>query len=106
MPRVLEAQVLARVRRHSFRNNLWIYCNIQEVILDGLRYKLGDELSLGFLQGKYTYKHLQKLLRDLVCPVTRMSRNFVLGRQPSYLCGVPGPEEAAFYGDLANFVAS
>ena len=107
MPRIFkEGTEFSLPVQGVLRRNIWLYCRAQEVILDGLRHELGSELSLGSLRSRYTSSHLQPLLRDLVCPVTRMFRNFVLSRQLLCPDDVPGPEEAASYNDLANLVAS
>ena len=107
MPRIFEEGTeFALLVQGVLRRNIWLYCRAQEAILDGLQHELGGQLSPASLRSRYTSHHLLPLLCDLVCPVTRMSRNFVLSRQPSYPDDVPGPEEAAFYNDLANLATS
>ena len=105
MPRLFEEGTgYALLVDGVLRRNIWVCCGVQESTLDGLRHELGSELSLGSLRRRYT--NLQPVLRDLVCPVTRMVRNFALSRQLYYPNDVPGPEEAVFHGNLANLVAS
>ena len=107
MPRIFnERTVFAPLVQGILRRSIWFCCYVQKSILDCLLHELGSELSLGSLRIRYTSPHLQPLLRDLVCPVTRMVRNFVLSRQLFHPDDVPGPEEAVFHGNLANLVAS
>ena len=107
MPRIFnERTVLAPLVQGALRGGILLCCKAQEAILDGLWQELGSELSLGSLRARYTSPHLQPLLRDLVCPVTRIVRNFVLSRRFLNSHVVPGPEEAVFNGNLANLVTS
>ena len=106
MPRIFEGTVLAALVQGVLRRNIWLYCRAQDAILDGLQHELGGQLSPAFLGCRYRSPLLQPLLCDLVCPVTRMVRNFALSRQLYYPNDVPGPEEAVFHGNLANLVAS